>query len=276
MKTARLTLLLVVCIALVQAYAVADYSIILKRNIFAEPPPPPKPDVVPEKTPILKPAPPPTLGSLIEIKGIIYFPEGGSFAVIKEKKRNEEVVYKEGDVVENAEIVKVNEYEVVFLYSGKEERIELKRDSAPAGLTEVGPGIGARTSEAGGGQVNGRIINPVAAAAPKFVDPMTVNFEKTMTDLRQDKDLMKNLNVTPNVQEGKVDGFKIGNIPAGSLPYQYGLRDGDVLRRVNGVSIDSMATGFSVYNKIVKEGTSLVTVEVLRDNSPVVLTFRLK
>lgn len=271
-----LAILAVAGVWLAPLYGVADYSIILKKNIFAEPPPSPKPEKEPEKISILKPVPPPALDSLVKLKGIIYFYEGGSCAVIGGKKKNEEIICKVGDIVENAEIVKINENEVVFMYNGKEEHIELKKGLAPAGLTEVQPGINAGIPSSAGSSANARVVNPVGAVSPKFAEPVSVNFEKTIADLQNDKKLMRNLNVTPNVQEGKVDGFRISNIPSGSLPYQYGLRDGDVLRRVNGVSIDSMATGFSVYNKIVKEGTNLVTVEVLRDNAPLILTFRLK
>lgn len=276
MEMRKLVSVIFVCITFAPLYGMADYSIILKRNIFAEPPPPPKPPAVPEKNSILKPAPPPSLDSLIELKGIIYFPGGSSFAVIKGKKKNEEVVYKEGDIVENAEILKVTENEVVFLYNGKEERIELKKDLVPAGTMEVGSGVSAMVPESTSSQVNGQVFNPVAVVAPEFKEPLTVDFEKTIADLKGDKELIKNLNVAPLIQEGKVDGFRVSNIPSGSLPYKYGFRDGDVLRRVNGIFIDSMAKGFSVYNQIVKEKTSLVTVEVLRNSAPIVLTFRLK
>jgi len=273
MKTIRCAVAVFLLFVFLPAYASVDYSIILKRNIFAEPPPPPKPEP-PEKTPIMKPLPPPALTSLIDLKGIIYFPQGGSFAVMTIKKSNEEVIYKEGDIIANAEIAKVSENEVVFVYNGKEERIELKKDTAQ-GFTEVMPGVSAKVDVPSDGE-KGKIINPTAAKLPKFEEPVTVNFDKTMAELRNDRNLMKNLNVAPNLQDGKIDGFKINNIPAGSLPYQYGLRDGDVLRSVNGTFIDSMAKGFSVYNQIIRDGTSLVTVEVLRNNAPVVLTFKLR
>ncbi len=269
-KTIRYAVLGFTFVMLVPVCAVADYSIILKRNIFAEPSPPPEPEVI-EKKSILKPLPPPSLVSLIDLKGIIYFPDGDSFAVISVKKNNEEVVCKEGEVILDAEIVRVSENEVVFAYNGKEEKIELKKESGQAGFVAVtDTGLSARVEDAK------KIVNPAVSDIPEFEKPVTVDFEKTMAELKNDKDLLKNLNVSPNVQEGKVEGFKINNIPAGSLPYQYGLRNGDVLRRVNGVFIDSMATGFSVYNQIVKDGTDLVTVEVLRNNSPIVLTFRLR
>ncbi|MBN1445816.1 MAG: hypothetical protein JW957_06890 [Candidatus Omnitrophica bacterium] len=254
-------------------YGTADYSIILERNIFSQPPPP-KPEI--KETPIIKPPPVPALSSMVDLTGIIYFSEGDSFAVLNLKRRNEEVVYKAGDVIESAEIIKVEENSVTFMYDGKEEKLYLKQDAGNAGLVEVSPGVTAMVDEGKNEDGTPKIINPSAGEMPTFADPVSVDFSKTLADLRNDKDLMKNLNVAPDVKNGKIEGFRMNNIPPGSLPYAYGLRDGDVLRSVNGVFIDSVAKGFSVYNQIVKDKTEVVTVEVLRNNSPLVFTFRLK
>lgn len=254
-------------------YGTADYSIILERNIFSQPPPP-KPEI--KETPIIKPPPVPALSSLVDLTGIVYFTEGDSFAVLNLKRRNEEVVYKAGDVIENAEIMKIEENCVTFLYDGKEEKLFLKQDVGEAGFVEVAPGVTAVVEEGKNEDGTPKIVNPSAVEMPTFAEPVSVEFSKTLADLRNDKDLMKNLNVAPDLKNGKIGGFKINNIPAGSLPYTYGLRDGDVLRSVNGVFIDSVAKGFSVYNQIIKDKTEVVTVEVLRNNAPLVFTFRLK
>jgi len=258
-------------------YGAQDYSIILKRNIFAEPPP--KPPVV-EKTPILKPAPPPPLSSLIDIAGIIYFPDGGSFVVVKSKKGNEEIVLKEGDVIERATLMKIEEDGVVFLYDGKEERFSLRQEDNSRMMVSVAPGLRVKIDEGmevkKEGKTEAQIVNPTATVVPEFTEPIFVNLNTALNELRNDKELFKKVNVVPKLNEGKVDGFQVNNLPPDSLPYKYGLRDGDIVRRVNGIFIDSIAKGFSVYNQIIKEKAEIVTVEVIRNNTPIVLTFRLK
>ena len=101
----KIVILGIIGVVFSSLYGAQDYSVILKRNIFTEPAPKPQP--VPEKTPILKPAPPPSLISLIDVAGIIYFSEGGSFVIVKSKKTNEEIVLQEGDIIENASVVKI-------------------------------------------------------------------------------------------------------------------------------------------------------------------------
>jgi len=111
---------------------------------------------------------------------------------------------------------------------------------------------------------------------PKFEEPVVIDFEKTIAELKNDTKLMKNLNVAPYIKNGKIEGFKIKKLPSESLPYRYGLRDGDIIHRINGILIDSISRGFSVYNQIIRSNTRIVTVEVLRNNQPVVFTFKLK
>ncbi|MCM8762587.1 MAG: hypothetical protein NC929_04650, partial [Candidatus Omnitrophica bacterium] len=121
-----------------------------------------------------------------------------------------------------------------------------------------------------------QIVNPLSSTVPEFTEPVFVDLNKALTEVKNDKELFRKVNVIPKLNGGKIDGFEISNLPQDSLPYKYGLRDGDIVRRVNGVFIDSIAKGFSVANQIIKEGTEIVTVEIIRNNNPLVLTFKLK
>ncbi|HNS31506.1 MAG TPA: hypothetical protein PKN36_00825 [bacterium] len=251
-------------------YATGNYSVIMKRNIFSEtPPPPPQQNIA--VTTILKPPPPPDLNTLLELKGIVYFENGDSYIVINFKKRNEEFILKEGEFVEDAELVAIGEKNVAFMYDGRKILIELEKPEA-GGFVEVAPGLNAKVDTP-------QLKMPAdvnVPAIPAFREPVHINLESTMKEVMKDTEMMKNLQVSPNVQDGKIEGFRVGNIPPESLIYQYGFRSGDVLKRVNGVLIDSMARGFTVYNQITRDRVDVVTVEVLRNNSPVVFTFRLQ
>ncbi|MCX8083022.1 MAG: hypothetical protein N3D17_06490 [bacterium] len=262
-------------------YGAQDYSIILKKNIFAEPPPKPQPVI--EKTPIIKPAPPPSLSSLIDLLGIVYLSEGGSFVILKDKKINEEIFLKEGEVIENAQVVRIEENAVVFLYDGKEEKFSLKQEGGDGMLLSITPEVSVKVDENTENNLKkdddgtvARIVNPSETTVPEFTEPVFVELKTALNEIKNDKELFKKVNVTPKLNSGKIDGFEVNNLPPDSLPYKYGLRDGDIVRRVNGIFIDSISKGFSVANQIIKEGTEIVTVEVIRNNSPLVLTFRLK
>ncbi|MCS7180385.1 MAG: hypothetical protein NZ891_03435 [bacterium] len=241
-------------------------SIILKRNIFTAPlPPPPTPKT--EPTNILKPPPLPSLETIIEITGIIYFPQGNSFAIIKDKKTNNENIYKEEEKVGESKIIKILKDKVIFEYDGKNISLNLENKSTNTPLV-----------------ISKEETSKVVISSPKVENPnfpeevisMNVDFNKTVNSLINDQKLIENLNLLPNVKEGRVEGFKISNLPENSLLYQYGLRNGDIIRRVNGILIDSVATGLKVYTQIKNSNTDIVTIEVLRENRPILLTYRLR
>jgi len=246
-----------------------DYSVILKKNIFSAPVPPPVKDSA--RRTILKPAPPPSLETLVELAGVVCFDEGDSFAVLRRKRRgNDEGVYREGEVVEGARIVRIRPDGVVFDFGGKTILLTIENKAAETPFVEAGPvriavPAGAAPSE----------VKP-ADAVPRALDPVTVKFTETMAALQSDHDLLGKIAIVPEVSEGRIDGFRVNNLPTDSLPYQYGLRNGDVIRRVNGVLIDSLAKGVAVYQQIRNSGSSLVTVEVVRSGSPIILTYRLQ
>jgi len=238
-------------------------SVILKRNIFTAPPPPP-PKI--ETTSILKPQPLPPLDTLIEILGIVYFPKGNSYAIIKDKKTGIEGIYKEQEMLGQAKIIKIEKDKVYFEYDNKTISLNLENKPSQAGIIISKDEVSSDEKQK---------INIVSPKIPEKVISMDVDFEKTITELINDRNLIQNLNLTPNVNEGKIDGFKVSNLPENSIPYQYGLRNGDIVRRVNGILIDSIATGFNVYNQIKNSNINVVTVEILRGNQPLLFTFRL-
>lgn len=243
----------------------AKESIILKRNIFTAPPPPPPPAKI-ETTSILKPPPLPSLETLIEILGIVYFPSGCSFVIIKDKKTNSENIFKEGEKVGESKIVKILMDKVIFEYDGKNISLNLENKS-------TGTPIIISKEETSKISVVPKL--PETPKTPEEVFSMDVDFNKTITSLLNDRGLIEKVNIIPNVNEGKVDGFRVSNLPENSIPYQYGLRNGDIVRRVNGILIDSISTAFNVYNQIKNSNTQIVTIEILRDNKPILLTYRL-
>ena len=236
-----------------------DYSIILKRNIFTS-------HKIPkvEKKSILKVPLPPKLETLIERVGIIYFKEAPSYVIIREKRGQKENIYKKGEVVEGAEILGIEKDRVFFKYNGETIAMSLENKVEQTQYVSIDKNIKVGVKE------------EPKVLIPESEPPLTINFSEAINTLKNDKLLLKNVNIAPYVKKGKVEGFKVSRLPSSSLPYKYGLRNGDVIHRVNGILIDSLSKGFAVYNQIIKSGTKLVTVEILRNGRPVILTYRLQ
>jgi len=245
-----------------------DYSIIFKKNIFT---PGSQPELK-KKTSILKPLSPPQLETLIELNGIVYFGENKiSFAIIKEKKRKNESIYKEGEFVGKAKILKIEENKVIFEYNKKTIAVNIENKASETNFVSAfDENIKIAVKE------KKKLSGISIPEHPEVLEPVTMNFSETVNMMRNDRNLIRNINISPYIKEGKVEGFRVTRLPSDSIPFQYGLRNGDIIHRANGTLIDSLAKGFSVYNHILNSGIKLVTIEVLRNNQPVILTYHLQ
>jgi general secretion pathway protein C len=86
--------------------------------------------------------------------------------------------------------------------------------------------------------------------------------------------LMTQVRVTPNFTEGKPDGFKLLSIKRGSLFDRLGLRNGDVVRQINGVPLDNPQKALEFYGEL--EGGRSITVGILRGGREQTLNYELK
>jgi len=245
------------------AFGKINYKVILERNIFTAP----YIEKRSKKTNILKPPPSPSLDSLIEVKGIVLLDKTG-YAIIGIKRKNTEVIVRKNETVAGAKVVEMGPDFIVFLYNGKKEKIQIKKDTKPGNFIKAVPGVNVKIEKK-------KIENP-ELKTPVFKEPVVVDFDKTIEELKNDKNLFKNLNISPYIKNGKVEGFKLSKLPDKSIPFKYGLREGDIVHRVNGILIDSITKGYAVYNQILQSGTKIVTVEVLRNGKPVVFSYKLK
>lgn len=254
-----------------------DYSRIINRKIFADTPPPPQKPAVS----ILKPAPLPSLDSVISLKGIIFNPDGDSLAIVQiSSKGNAEILLGEGDVIENAYLKKINESGVVFLYDGKEVVINLPKPQVDKGgivIKDSPVKVLPQPPVVSEGKTSTSAVSSGSQPAiPAPEQPRNININEISERLRSDPSLLAQVSVTPYIQDGKVEGFVVNRVPETGISAQLGIQAGDVIKRVNGTLIDSLSRAYAVYNNILASQTKLVTVEILRNGQPLILTYRLE
>ena len=275
-KHAVVLLTILSLVFLMPSFCANDYSKILNRKIYADPPPPPEKPV----RSILKPAPVPSLDSLISVKGIIYSPDGESKAIIEIKSKKVETLATEGDIIENARLIRIDENNLVFYYDDKEITLNL---SKPQIDSKSGIAIKDTSVKLASGQpsttatssATGTVVASSSSSIPVPQQPKNINLNALIDQVRSDPAAMSNISVTPYIEDGMVSGFTVNRIPEGGMYSQIGVQPGDVIKRVNGTLIDSLSKAYAVYNNIVSSQTKLVTVEILRNGQPMILTYRL-
>ncbi|PLY04261.1 MAG: hypothetical protein C0624_05945 [Desulfuromonas sp.] len=90
--------------------------------------------------------------------------------------------------------------------------------------------------------------------------------EKARTNLNS---LLKTARMTPNIVDGRTEGFQVVMIQPRSLLSQMGLRPRDVLKEINGVELDSPEKALQVFYQL-REARSL-SLSLVRNDEP--LTF---
>ncbi|MGB9642752.1 MAG: hypothetical protein ACP5JO_02080 [Candidatus Ratteibacteria bacterium] len=248
----------------------------MRRKIFADPVPPPQ---TPVKS-ILKPSPAPPLESLITLKGIIYSPDTDSKAIIEIVSKRSETLIVEGDIIENARLVKINENNVIFYYDDKEITLSLPKPQIDSksmitlkDTSVKSPPILSSTETTL--SATGTVTS-LSSSVPIPQQPRNINLSALIDQVRNDPSAFSNISVTPYIEEGRVGGFTVNRIPEGGMYSQIGLQPGDVIKRINGTLIDSLSKAYAVYNNIINSQTKLVTVEILRNSQPMILTYRLE
>jgi general secretion pathway protein C len=188
----------------------------------------------------------------VRLRGTVYREKGNSVAIIEDLKTRKQDLYHVGDMIlGEAKLIAVSRNKVYLERNGKQEILEVyaKTEEKPSGRRAKRPP--ARRSIFPGGGIK-------RLSADRYRIP-----QEDLNDAFENmNELLTQVRVVPNFKDGDPDGFKLLSIKRGSLIHRAGLRDGDIVKRVNGIEIDSPDKAFEVYEQVKNE--PLITVEVLR------------
>jgi len=193
----------------------------------------------------------------IDLYGTIAGEEGRGYAVIEERDKKKQRLYKVGDRVAGAVIVKILRNGVV-LRVGEMDQVLKKKEIVARGTNRLPPAgmPGPAPAQA-----------PEAAPRPQARPPQAPS--GSPSDLAS---LLTQARVTPHVtagSSGKPDGVVINEIQSGSLFENVGLVNGDIIQEVNGRPVTGVADLVSLYRDL-KPGANL-SVKVSRTGRQVVL-----
>ena len=214
-----------------------SYAVVPQRNLFGST----DKAVADKKLDAAAPVEGPDFATLLEIKGTVAGTGKDGFAVIEEKANKKQMLYKVGNVVAGAKVVKITRNAVTFLVGDKERVLKMADTSQTPLLTPrpSGPPVSSR-----GGA------------------PMVVNRSEVDASLKDMGAMLSQAQIRPYYADGVPDGFMITNIKPGSIYEKIGLTEGDIVQGTNDrrlVTADDMT---ALYNSM-KAGTSL-TLKIKR------------
>ena len=221
------------------------YRSILQRDLFKTQKEPVTPD---KKTDV-------NLEKLEETKlklklwGTVTGDKDKSYAVIENTQKREQNLYRVGDSIQNATLKIILKSKVVLSVNGKDEMLameEIKQSGARSRVVAGGSRVPRQTGAGG-------------------VRRQRVSLRRTMiNDAIEDvSKLMTQVKITPKMgEDGQQEGLAMSNIKPNSIFRRMGLRNGDVLKSVDGQSIQSVDDALKLYDQL--KSADKVSVQIMR------------
>jgi len=198
----------------------------------------------------------------LRLRGTIVDADTGFAAVILEDiKSQEQNLYRPGDRIGEAEIIQVERDSVTLSQGNQTVKLKIYQEE----LTEL-PWGQAKTSEEAGKDVEiARAVGP-----NRFIVSRDVLGEQ-MENLNA---LMAKVRIVPYFKEGQSHGFKVASLQRESPLYELGLRRGDVIVSVNGVSARNPEDLVNLYRQV--QQLDSVTLEVERQGKTATIFYALR
>ena len=166
------------------------------------------------------------------------------WAVIEDKNARQQALYQVGDMVQGAQIKKILRHEVILNFQGKDQVLAMQ------------------TERSGQTVAASQVTAPAAMASNRFqAGPILENAGE----------IMKQIKFRPYFSQGAPDGLMVYGIRPDSIFRQIGLRNGDIVKEINGTPIVSPADGMNMLMEI--QGTEEIDMTVLRRGKIMDLSF---
>ncbi len=202
----------------------------------------------------------------LELIATIYSPGGGSLCIIKDNGKSD--VYRIGeDINGKAKVIEIRPREVVIKRGNKKELLVLEekrkgtrsRFGTPRRLT----GFGSRKSGKKDNQIK-KVGDNRYVISRELINDSLNNLSKLGTQAR----------IMPHFSNGKAVGFKLYSIAPNSLYSKIGLKNGDVVKKINGFNLDSPEKALEIYQKL--RTSDRVTIEIERRGRDMQLQYNIE
>jgi len=181
-----------------------------------------------------------------------------TFALVRHTTRQEERVFRLGDMVFDAgRLVQVTREQAFIVINGK--KVELLTPmsppsaAAPAQQPAGSPTTGVASTGAGSFVIDQRALNAALD-----------NISQAMTDAR----------LLPSQKDGKVEGFRATEVKPTGVFAMIGIKNGDVLLRLNDFPIDSPDKALQSF--IALKGQNRLKLDMIRDGRPVTFNYDIR
>jgi type II secretion system protein C len=195
-------------------------------------------------------------------------------AILDDVQEQRQILAGEGEDVGSARVVRVAADHVVLSADGREETLVLTAGTLPG---RDGAGAGAAAAEPAKILETTRFGNRVGETRWEINKAAVLEYYREMMDNPERLAGLFNAMEPDRDVEGKVAGYRL-NVARGEKDFytQVGLRDGDVVRKVNSMRMTSQRRAEYFIGEFVQDRLGAVVIDVERDGQPQKLVYLVK
>jgi general secretion pathway protein C len=203
------------------------------------------------------------LSNLILI-GTVAGPQNLSYAIFEDKslssKGKQEVFAYKDEVFNYGILTKIDQ-----------SSVEIERDSVTYSLTILFDEIRDKTKK----QTRSRSAPPKTSFARKVGDQQYVlDKRKVQKSLENPEQILTDARLLPNFVKGKQKGFRISEVVPDGLYHSLGIRNGDILLRVNGLEISNPEVAMQAMNAL--RGMNKVNLDIIRKGENMSMSYQMR
>ena len=197
----------------------------------------------------------------VVLKGVIFVKDdpASCIAIVQLKKTKEERNYQVGDLIEDAQILKILSNRIIIIRSnGQQETLYLREEDAV------------------------HDFNTEMKSEPKMIvedsqdNKYIINIDEFVKRIHNLGDFINLLDLTTVYKQGKSFGCRVGKIEKDSFGSLLGFEVDDVIVKIDDLYVDDLANRMQVYDHVVqKKAGDMIEVVVHRDDDVVVLRYAL-
>jgi general secretion pathway protein C len=186
------------------------------------------------------------------------------YAVIEDVQKRKQGLYRAGDAIVNAQIKAILRKKVVLSVDGKDEVLLMEEDKNKGKKDG-----GLRSPDAS------REFDPALPDEGGEIDEaVNIDREKINNSLKNINQLMSQVKVRPHFKDGKPDGLLLSHVQQTSIFNEMGLKNGDIVKGVNGKEIQSVDDALKFYDSL--KSSTAVEVQVERQGDMMTIGYQIK
>jgi len=237
-----------------------NHKIIMERNIFGSVGAgTDKENLQKEK----KEAPAPVLRAQLRLLATVAGDEEVACAVIENVKTKIQDLYKTGDIIEGAQVERIERNRIVLFNRGQREVLNLyvaDGVSVPVAKSAE-PVIAKKPSIAG-------VVNIISPTERE------INKKAFLAKVGGTEAILRTVDAAPYIVNGKEKGIRITGLEDSSMARYIGFENGDVIQNINGSTVTNRRKAFQILRKV--RSQSSLNIQLLRNKKKKELSFEIK